>query len=182
MFNEVNLYYQSSHRLTLRQEANINKALAHVHRGNFTPSCAGFGKETMNMAMPSLTELTENFSLFDDWEERYRYLLDLGKTLPFMDEALKTDASFVKGCLSRVWMVSIPQPDGRIHFIADSDGDITKGLIAVLLSAYQDKTPAEIAAVDIERAFKELGLEEHISPNRRNGFFAMVQKVKMFAA
>lgn len=130
------------------------------------------------MAIPPLSELTENFSLFDDWEERYRYLLDLGKMLPPMDDILKTEGAEVKGCLSKVWMVSTEREDGRVHFIADSNGDITRGLIAILLAAYQDKTRAEIAAIDIEVIFKELGLDEHISPNRRNGFFAMVGRIR----
>lgn len=130
------------------------------------------------MALPTLNELTENFSLFDDWEERYRYLLDLGKMLPPMADALKTEASRVHGCVSQVWMVSEQGADGRIHFTGDSDGLITRGLIAVLFSAYQDKTPQEIAAVDIEAAFNEIGLNEHLSPNRRNGFFAMVERVR----
>lgn len=130
------------------------------------------------MALPTIDELTENFSLFDDWEERYRYLLDLGKTLPPMDAALKTEAAEVKGCVSRVWMVTHPVEGGRIHIIADSNGEITKGLVAILLSAYQDKTPPEIAAIDIEAAFDRIGLSEHLSPNRRNGFFAMVKRVR----
>lgn len=130
------------------------------------------------MALPSLNELTENFSLFDDWEERYRYLLDLGKMLPPMPDELKTETTRVHGCVSQVWMVSQQTADGRIHFIGDSDGLITRGLIAVLFSAYQDKTPKEIAAVDIEAAFNEIGLNEHLSPNRRNGFFAMVGRIR----
>ncbi len=130
------------------------------------------------MALPALRELTENFSLFDDWEERYRYLLDLGRQLPPMDEALKTETTEVKGCVSKVWMVTIPGEGGRIHIIADSNGEITRGLVAILLSAYQDKTPQEIAAIDIEAAFDDIGLNEHLSPNRRNGFFAMVQRVQ----
>lgn len=130
------------------------------------------------MGIPALPELTENFSLFDDWEDRYRYLLDLGRALPPMDDALKTPASEVKGCVSKVWLVSTQAEDKRLHFIADSDGLITKGLIAILLSAYQDKTPTEIAAIDIEQAFHQIGLSEHLSPNRRNGFFAMVERVR----
>ncbi len=140
------------------------------------------GKESVNMALPALSELTENFSLFDDWEEKYRYLLDLGKMLPAMDDVLKTESTRVHGCVSQVWMVQSVGEDGRVHFTGDSDGLITRGLIAVLFSAYQDKTPEEIATVDIEAAFQEIGLNEHLSPNRRNGFFAMVQRVKMFAA
>lgn len=130
------------------------------------------------MSQPDLEELKENFDLFDDWEGRYQYLLDLGKKLPPMDEALKTTETEVKGCQSKVWLIVESNEAGRYHFTADSDGLITRGTIAVLLIAYQDKTSQEIAKVDIERAFGELGLDKHLSPNRRNGFFAMVERIK----
>lgn len=134
------------------------------------------------MARPTLAELTENFSLFDDWEGRYAYLIDLGRDLPAMDDALKTPGSEVKGCVSKVWLVATQDAGGRFHFIADSNGDITKGLIAILLAAYEGKTADEIAGVDIEGAFREIGLDEHLSPNRRNGFFAMVKRVRTLGA
>lgn len=130
------------------------------------------------MSLPALPELTENFAMFDDWEDRYRYLLDLGKQLEAMPDELKTEHAEVKGCVSKVWMVTTILPDARLHFLADSDGLITKGLIAILLSAYQDKTREEIAAVDIEEAFHTIGLSQHLTPNRRNGFFAMVERVR----
>lgn len=125
----------------------------------------------------TLEDMVDNFSLFTDWEERYRYLIDLGKSLPPMDAALKTDATLVPGCTSRVWMVAQGGEGGRWRFTADSDAHIVRGLIAVLLSAYQDKTAQEIAEVDIEGAFRRIGLDQHLSPNRRNGFFAMVEKI-----
>lgn len=128
--------------------------------------------------MATINELQENFALFDDWEERYRYLIDLGKALPVMDEALKTDETIVKGCTSRVWMICQTGADGALHFIADSDAHIVRGLIALVLAAYQGKTPDEIGAVDIEATFKEIGLDAHLSPNRRNGFYAMVERVR----
>lgn len=130
--------------------------------------------------MTDLEELKENFTLFTDWEERYGYLIELGKTLPPMEEALKTEATLVKGCTSRVWLNS-HQKDGCYHFIADSDAHIVRGLIAIILAAYQDKTADEIKAVDIETAFKEIGLDQHLSPNRRNGFFAMVERIRSIA-
>ena len=130
------------------------------------------------MPQPDLQELTENFALFDDWEERYRYLIDLGKGLPPMADELKTDETFVRGCTSQVWMICETDDDGRYHFTADSDAHIVKGLIAVLLSAYQDKTAEQICDVDIEKSFDEIGLNQHLSPNRRNGFFAMVERIK----
>ena len=129
------------------------------------------------MSYVSLQELQENFALFDDWEERYKYLIDLGKNLPEMSESLKTEETLVKGCTSQVWLICETR-DGRYHFTADSDAHIVKGLIAVLLSAYEGKTAPEIAQVDIDAAFAEIGLNQHLSPNRRNGFFAMVERVR----
>ena len=133
------------------------------------------------MSQPNLEELTDNFSLFSDWEERYKYLIDLGKSLEPMADSLKTGETLVKGCTSQVWMICETDNDGRYHFTADSDAHIVKGLIAILLSAYQGKTASEIQKIDIEEAFKEIGLDQHLSPNRRNGFFAMVQRVKMLS-
>ncbi len=134
------------------------------------------------MTIVTLEELVENFSLFEDWEERYRYLIDLGRTLPEMDAAHKTDKTLVKGCTSRVWMIAEKDEQGRFHIIADSDAHIVRGLIAVLLSAYQDKTAQEMHSIDVENAFREIGLDQHLSPNRRNGFFAMVGRVKSLSS
>lgn len=130
------------------------------------------------MTAKTLDELAESFSFFNDWEDRYRYLIDLGQRLDPMDEALKTDETLVRGCTSRVWLIAQAGDDGRYRFTADSDAQIVKGLVYVLMIAYQGKTAAEIAAVDIEKAFEELGLSGHLSPSRRNGFFAMVQRIK----
>lgn len=129
----------------------------------------------------TLPDLIDNFALFDDWEERYRYLIDLGRQLPPLAEDKKTEATLVKGCTSRVWVYAA-EKDGGYHFEADSDAHIVRGLIAILLIAFQDKTAAEIAAVDIEAAFSEIGLDSHLSPNRRNGFFSMVERVKSYSS
>jgi cysteine desulfuration protein SufE len=99
-----------------------------------------------------------------------------------MDEALKTDDTLVRGCTSRVWLIAQQGGDGRYHFTADSDAQIVRGLVYVLMIAYQDKNAAEIAAVDIDGAFERLGLSGHLSPSRRNGFFAMVQRIRALAA
>ncbi|MCE7886293.1 MAG: SufE family protein [Alphaproteobacteria bacterium PRO2] len=128
----------------------------------------------------NLDEMVENFSLFSDWEERYRYLIDLGRTLPEMDNTLKTDENLVQGCTSRVWMVAETR-DGKFHFTADSDAHIVRGLIALLAVAYQDKPVAELTGIDVEGAFKKIGLDQNLSPNRRNGFFAMVERIKALA-
>ncbi|HQX26549.1 MAG TPA: SufE family protein [Alphaproteobacteria bacterium] len=135
---------------------------------------------TQGSSTQNLQEMVENFSLFSDWEERYRYLIDLGRTLPEMDNALKTDENLVQGCTSRVWMVAGVK-DGRFHFRADSDAHIVRGLIALLVVAYQDKPVAELTSIDVEGAFKKIGLDQNLSPNRRNGFFAMVERIKTLA-
>ncbi len=128
------------------------------------------------MAQETLDDLIENFALFDDWEERYRYLIDLGRTLPAMDEGLKTDANIVQGCTSRVWMQPIIR-DGKFYFVADSDAHIVRGLIAILDRAYQGQTLEAIGDIDIKVAFAKIGLDQNLSPNRRNGFFSMVEKI-----
>ncbi len=132
--------------------------------------------------LPTLAELTENFALFDDWEERYKYLIDLGKMLASMSDSLKTEETLVKGCTSRVWLLCETGAGGVFHFTADSDAHIVRGLIAVLLSAYEGKTAEQIQNIDIEAAFREIGLDKHLSPNRRNGFFAMVERVRALSA
>lgn len=130
------------------------------------------------MTKHTLSELIENFALFDDWEGRYQYLIDLGNDVPPMDDALKTDATEVKGCVSKVWLYWEKDGTGRYHFMADSDGKITKGLVYIVLAAYDGKTRDEIAAVHIEEEFTKLGLADNLSPNRRNGFFSMVEKIR----
>lgn len=126
-------------------------------------------------------ELIENFALFDDWEERYRYLIDLGRDLPKMPESDRAEEFLVRGCTSQVWLHA--DKDGaRFIFRADSDAHIVRGLIALLLVAYNHKTAEEIAAVNIEDFFGKLGLDQHLSPNRRSGFFAMVEKIKAYSA
>ena len=129
-----------------------------------------------------IQDLQENFALFDDWEERYRYLIDLGRKLPHIDEALKTDDHIVRGCTSRVWLIATRDDQGHFHFVADSDAHIVRGLIVLLLAAYQGKSADEILETDIGQAFKDIGLDQHLSPNRRNGFFAMVERIKGLAA
>lgn len=128
-----------------------------------------------------LNELIENFALFDDWEERYRYLIDLGRTLPKMDDALKTEETLVRGCTSQVWMDATIKNE-TLHFVADSDAHIVRGLIGILMAAYQDKTLEEIKATDIDAAMAKIGLDQNLSPNRRSGFFSMVERIKKIAA
>lgn len=133
------------------------------------------------MASRTLEQLTESFSLFDNWEDRYRYLIDLGQRLQPMEEAQKTDETLVRGCTSRVWLVAEIR-NGLFHFTADSDAQIVRGLIYLLVTAYQDQPVSKIPSIDIERYFERLGLDQHLSPNRRNGFFAMVKRIRDLAA
>lgn len=131
---------------------------------------------------PAIQEMIENFALFDDWEDRYRYLIDLGGRLAPMDDALKTESAKVRGCMSQVWMVMGWDDAGRLTLLADSDAQIVKGLIAVLMTIYAGRSREEIAALDMEAIFGRLGLDQHLSPNRRNGFFSMVENVRRFTA
>ena len=125
----------------------------------------------------TLDDLREHFELLDGWEERYRYIIDLGRTLAPMEDVLKNDVTRVEGCMSQVWMTSRLE-DGQLHLLADSDAAIVRGLIAVLMVAYDRRTPAEINALDIGPFFDVLGLAQHVSMNRRNGFFAMVGRIQ----
>ncbi len=134
-----------------------------------------------SMKQRTLDELDSSFALFDNWDDRYRFLIDLGKRLPIMDENLKTDTALVPGCTSRVWLVAKVDDDAKLHFWADSDAQIVRGLIYLLMSAYQDQSTDHIVAIDINKVFEGLGLHQHLSPNRRNGFFAMVEKIKQYA-
>ncbi len=128
----------------------------------------------------NIEELVDNFALFEDWEDRYRYLIDLGGRLPAMDEALKTEHIKVKGCMSQVWMLLGWDGQGHLTMLADSDAQIVKGLIAVLHIMVAGKKRQELAELDVEGQFARLGLDQHLSPNRRNGFFSMVENVKAF--
>lgn len=128
----------------------------------------------------TVDDIAENFDLLGDWEERYKYIIELGDELPPMEDALKTEATKVRGCTSQVWMVS-QEKDGIFTFIAESDAHIVRGLIAILLIAYNGKTTAEIQAFPVEDFFKQLGLDKQLSPNRRNGFVSMVERIRSLA-
>ena len=121
-------------------------------------------------------ELFENFSYLSDWEDRYRYLIEMGDSLPPFPDADKTDAHKVEGCQSQVWLTSLKQGD-KYFFNATSDAHIVRGLEAILLIFVNGKTAEEIQQFDFTDAFKRLGLEEHLSPTRRNGFFAMIGRI-----
>jgi cysteine desulfuration protein SufE len=130
---------------------------------------------------PSAEALLEDFDLFDDWEDRYAYLVDLGRRLPPLPDALKTDRHKVQGCMSQVWFVREDRGDDRLHWRGDSDAAIVRGLIAVLQVLYEGKRLDEAGAIDVEAVFRSMGLERHLTINRRNGFFSMVSKLREFA-
>lgn len=130
--------------------------------------------------MENIDNLIENFSFFDDWEEKYQYLIELGERLPPLDEKYKTDEFKVSGCQSQVWLVPIFK-DGNLSFIADSDAIMVKGIIVVLLAIYANKSVKEIKEIEVEDFFAKLGLGEHLSPSRRNGMMSMVDKIRFYA-
>ncbi len=123
-------------------------------------------------------EIRAELELFDDWEDRYRVLIDLGRGLEPMPAVLKTDATKVRGCSSQVWLHAQARADGSLHFLGDSDAHIVRGLVAVMMSLIQDRLPAEIAGIDARARLAELGLAGHLSPTRSNGFAAMAQRVQ----
>lgn len=132
----------------------------------------------MSTAPHTIADIIEVFELFgDDWEERYRYLIDLGKTVPAMPDEFKTESTQVHGCTSKVWMVSKIE-NGIFHVQADSDAHIVKGLIGLLLILFNNRPASEIRSIDVKGIFTQLGLEQNLSPNRRNGFFSMVEKIR----
>jgi cysteine desulfuration protein SufE len=133
------------------------------------------------MATPAFEDLTETFEFLDDWEDRYRHVIELGKAFAPMDEALKVPATKVQGCASQVWI----QPfisDGRFDFQGDSDAMIVKGLIAVLHTLYAGLPVAEVVAVDAPAELGRLGLTDHLSSQRSNGLRAMVERIRQVAA
>jgi len=125
-------------------------------------------------------ELEEDLELFDDWVERYQYIIDLGKKLKPLPDAARIEGNKVQGCMSQVWLTH-RREDGRIVFQGDSDAAIVRGLIGVLFALYSGNTPEEILAVDLDGFFKRHDLEEHLSPNRHNGFYAMVERIRTAA-
>ena len=126
-------------------------------------------------------EIKETFSLFTDWEDKYRYIIDLGKELPELDEKDKIEKNLIRGCQSQVWLTHNINPEGSIHLDIDSDAHIVRGLIAIVLAALNNKLPRQIIEFDVELLFSDLELLEHLSPTRGNGLRAMVQRVQSVA-
>ena len=124
-------------------------------------------------------EIIDEFSMFDDWMQRYEYIIDLGKNLPLIQEAYKTDDNIIKGCQSKVWLKG-EQKDETIVFTADSDAILTKGIIAILIRVFSNQNAFDILAADTDFIDK-IGLKEHLSPTRANGLVSMIKNIKMYA-
>tara|TARA_A100000171_G_C2140397_1_gene155032 strand:- start:11548 stop:11976 length:429 start_codon:yes stop_codon:yes gene_type:complete len=124
-------------------------------------------------------DLIEEFSLFDDWMERYEHMISLGKSLPLIDPSLKTEDKLIKGCQSKVWLHS-EMEDGKVLFTADSDAIITKGIVAILVRVFSNQSPEAIVKADTD-FIDEIGLKEHLSPTRANGLVSMLKQMKLYA-
>jgi cysteine desulfuration protein SufE len=130
----------------------------------------------------ALSELVEEFDVLGDWEERYRYVIDLGRDLAPLTDTERSDANKVRGCASQVWLVTETGPGGVLDFRGDSDAHIVRGLIAILMRLYSGRKPAEIRAFDAKAALGRLGLTEALSQQRSNGLFSMIERIRRDAA
>lgn len=137
------------------------------------------------MSLPTTEEIIDDISFFDDWEDKYKYIIDLGKSLPEFDDAWRTPERLVKGCQSNVWIqpgaTQDPVKGEVLTFSVDSDAVIVRGLLGVVMAAYNERTPAEIMGFDIDKYFSELDLESHLSPTRGNGLRSIVGRVQAIA-
>jgi cysteine desulfuration protein SufE len=124
-------------------------------------------------------EIVDEFAMFDDWMQRYEYIIDLGKNLPLIKEELKTEDNIIKGCQSKVWL-SGEQSEDKIFFTADSDAILTKGIIAILIRVFSGQKSSDILNADMD-FIDEIGLKEHLSPTRANGLVSMIKNIKMYA-
>lgn len=136
----------------------------------------------MDGIQKTLDELADEFDLLGDWEERYRYVIELGGDLAPLSEAERSEANKVRGCASQVWLVTEPKDDGRVEFRGDSDAHIVRGLIAILLRLFSGRRPADILAFDVRGAFARLGLSGALSTQRSNGLAAMAERIARDAA
>ncbi|MCX7314296.1 MAG: SufE family protein [Alphaproteobacteria bacterium] len=133
------------------------------------------------MELPRVDEIVENFEMMEEWDDRYRYLIELGRALPPLPDDARNEANKVRGCASQVWLSTSVNPNGStgpvLSFVGDSDAHIVRGLIAVLFSLYSGKAAKEILATDATALFEKLGLRDHLTPQRSNGFRSMVDRI-----
>jgi cysteine desulfuration protein SufE len=134
------------------------------------------------MEQPPVDEIVENFELMEEWDDRYRYLIELGRALPPLQEGARNEANKVQGCASQVWLATSVKPNGSagpvLSFAGDSDAHIVRGLIAVLFALYSGKGAKEILSTDAVALFEKLGLRDHLTPQRSNGFRSMVERIR----
>ena len=137
-------------------------------------------------SMTPIDEIIDNFELMEEWDDRYRYLIELGRALPPLPGAARTDANKVQGCASQVWLATSIEPDGAagpvLTFAGDSDAHIVRGLIAVLFALYSGRPAKDILSADAVKLFERLGLREHLTPQRSNGFRSMVERIRRDAS
>jgi cysteine desulfuration protein SufE len=130
----------------------------------------------------TIAEIIENFALLDEWDDRYRYVIELGRTLAPLPDALRTETNKVQGCASQVWLATEVRPNGAagptLTFVGDSDAHIVRGLIAILFTLYSGKGAREILSTDAIALFEKLALREHLTPQRSNGFRSMVERIR----
>ncbi len=137
-------------------------------------------KESQKMNIKKIQEeIVDEFSMFDDWMQRYEYMIELGKSLPLINEKYKTDDNTIKGCQSKVW-VHAEMNDEKLVFTADSDAIITKGIIAILIRAFSNQKPQDIIEANT-KFIDDIGLKEHLSPTRANGLVSMIKQLKFYA-
>ena len=134
------------------------------------------------MAIMNIDEIIENFALLDEWDDRYRYVIELGRMLTPLPEALRTETNKVQGCASQVWLATDVRPNGAagptLTFVGDSDAHIVRGLIAILFALYSGKGAREILSTDAIALFEKLAMREHLTPQRSNGFRSMVERIR----
>lgn len=136
----------------------------------------------MKQTVDKIEDILADFQFLDNLEDKFRYIVDLGKKLEPIPEEMKITENLVPGCMSQVWLeLNYDENNNVISFLAESDAHIVKGLVAILLSCYNEKSPQQILDFDIDNLFKSIGLDQQLSANRRNGFQAMVKKIKSFA-
>jgi cysteine desulfuration protein SufE len=130
----------------------------------------------------TIDEIIDDFSVLDEWDDRYRYVIELGRTLAPLDDAAHNEANKVQGCASQVWLATTVRPNGAagpvLHFVGDSDAHIVRGLIAILFALYSDRPARDILATDALAVFDKLGLREHLTPQRSNGLRSMVERIR----
>jgi len=132
--------------------------------------------------LPTIDAIKDDFAFLSDWDDRYRYIIELGRTLEPLTDGERNGATKVSGCVSQVWIVSRRDADGRMRFRGDSDSTLVKGLVAIAFALFDGKDTADILATDAIATFRDLGLESHLTPQRSNGVRAMIQRIKADAA